>query len=482
MGKKLNQIFINKYESSKISEAIMAQKISQGNIFGRIGTGIGQGLAEQVPKEIENYRLRTGLKSLADEADRGELSPSQYLARAAGTYGVTPQMIQSFSELAKQQNLKNAYNKLNTGQVPRDIHGKTQQSPQSSPDLREVQDQKYFDKAVNSALPSFGANNVQSQRTPNVPREEYKPPEILEENPLDEKFFAKPPWTPEERNARTQEYLQQGFLPEMAKSLAADDEQREISAPEAYAKRQEQLKNAKTEARSELMRKIELKTQKKGEDVFKDITGEMLSNIERGMERDLRVNPKATLGSVTEDWSNRAVAMAKAKDQLRTEAAQTGIENLFTGTKTFNKLKEYSDIFKRADNSEEYKNLLQSEFDLSAQGAASIAFPVSKPVKDYVSNYKFSPIKDPSQIENNARKAAIELEKHITPDQSVLSIAHELSQRDPFFDQRSFFMQLGEDKDRFANERQRLEISKGEKDYIPTWGDVKILPSKFRGR
>jgi hypothetical protein len=82
----------------------MAQRIKKASIFGRVGTAIGKGLAEQVPKEAENYRLRTGLKSLADQADKGNLSPAQFLAQAAGTYGATPQMIQSFGDLARQQN------------------------------------------------------------------------------------------------------------------------------------------------------------------------------------------------------------------------------------------------------------------------------------------------------------------------------------------------------------------------------------------
>lgn len=43
------------------------QKIKQGNIFGRIGSGIGQGLAEHAPKEIERSRLASGLKALGEK-------------------------------------------------------------------------------------------------------------------------------------------------------------------------------------------------------------------------------------------------------------------------------------------------------------------------------------------------------------------------------------------------------------------------------
>lgn len=99
----------------------MAQYIKSGNIFGRIGSGIGKGLAEQVPKEIEHARLRTGLQNLANEADQGNLSPAQFAARAAGTYGATPQITQTFGELARQQgylnSLKNQYDNESTNKM-----------------------------------------------------------------------------------------------------------------------------------------------------------------------------------------------------------------------------------------------------------------------------------------------------------------------------------------------------------------------------
>lgn len=79
----------------------MAQEIKQGNIFGRIGTGFGRGLAEQIPKEVERNRLSSGLQQL--EKDLPNLSPTQQLIRLYSIPGNTPQMIQSFGDLARQQ-------------------------------------------------------------------------------------------------------------------------------------------------------------------------------------------------------------------------------------------------------------------------------------------------------------------------------------------------------------------------------------------
>ena len=73
--------------------------IPQANIFGRIGTGIGQGLGEQIPKEIERARLAAGLKQLGEQKDQ---TPFQQFSALASIPGVTPQMIESGSKLLRE--------------------------------------------------------------------------------------------------------------------------------------------------------------------------------------------------------------------------------------------------------------------------------------------------------------------------------------------------------------------------------------------
>lgn len=71
-----------------------------GNAFGRIGKGIGKGLSEQIPKEIERGRLSSGLKKLEQEKD---LDPMQFFTRAATLPGASPQLIESLGKLARQR-------------------------------------------------------------------------------------------------------------------------------------------------------------------------------------------------------------------------------------------------------------------------------------------------------------------------------------------------------------------------------------------
>ena len=79
---------------------MMAQYIKQADIFGRIGSGLGQGIGEQLPKEIERTRLASGLRELGQKQG---LTPFQQFAELSGIPGITPQMVQSGSELLRQQ-------------------------------------------------------------------------------------------------------------------------------------------------------------------------------------------------------------------------------------------------------------------------------------------------------------------------------------------------------------------------------------------
>ena len=461
----------------------MAQYIKQANIFGRIGTGIGKGLAEQVPKEIENQRLKSGLNDLAAESDKGNLSPASFLAKASGTYGITPQMIQSFGELAKIQNQGNAYRK-GAGRQGMNSDERNPAEIRSSPDLKDVQFANIMQKANDSQnqqgipgqkMPPQGQVNNQ-QQTPNQnPNENV--PQVAEGNALNKQNLTRLPWTPQQRQSTIADYIDQGFLPDQARQLQQDDESRDLAEPEAHKQRQADIKAAKGEVRDTLKRHLETKLQKTGENVFKDVEGKMILNAERGMTRDLIQNPKADIDNVANDWSERLYNTAVAKDKMRKLGKTTGIENLIKGETAEKKLKEYQDIFKRSGNLEEFKNMLEGpDFGMSAQAAASVAFPPNKSISNYISNIKASPV--PNNADQKARKAALDIEKlSIGPDDSILAIVRGLTQRDPYFDQQAFLDQISEDKDELGlNERQRLELAEGVRNILPNWEDLLYLP------
>jgi hypothetical protein len=115
----------------------MSYKVKQANIFGRIGSGIGKGLAEQVPKEIERNRLAKGLQDLENQKN---LTPFQQFSRLSAIPGITPQMIQSGSELLRQQAQGQALSKL--GGVQAENQPQAAANPFQGYQQKEETDQK----------------------------------------------------------------------------------------------------------------------------------------------------------------------------------------------------------------------------------------------------------------------------------------------------------------------------------------------------
>jgi len=449
--------------------------IPQANIFGRVGTGIGQGLAEQLPKEIERGRLAQGLGELSQQQG---LTPFQQFSRLAALPGITPQMLQSGAELLRYQNQANAYAKASGGNVRGSQLPATGQSPSQQPDRGSINPKNYRET---EQLPGGVAQSL--NRTPNVSSKEDING-IVNEPQLNDRALTRTPWSPQQRNQSISDYINQGFLPDQARELQADDEARDLAEPGALQQRNEQLKGKSAEAKGELQRQLETKLQKKDQELYADITGDMLIAAQRGMERDLRADPNSSYENVANDWSNRLLEVAKAKKQFTKTAKTTGIESIWKGDKALNKYKAYSDIFKRAGNSQEYYNMLIKDAELSPQGAALIAYGLSKGAQNYVDKYRPENISHKKygydkQInsETNARKVATQIGEYINTNDSILAIARSLSEKDPFFDQEAFFDQIRQDQDQMSlNDRQRLEIAEGEKDITPTWGDIKIFP------
>lgn len=447
----------------------MVQYIKPASIFGRIGSNLGKGLAEQLPKEVERGRLSSALKDLGERQGQTPFQQFSGLAAAAHEY---PQIVQSGSELLRQQAQGNAYrkgaggNSGQQGQSLKDVQFANLQQQQAQPSQPGQRGQN---------MPPAGQVNNQ-QQTPNQASNENVP-QVVEGNALNQQNLTRLPWTPQQRNQTVSDYIDQGFLPEQAKQLQADDEARDLGEPAAHKQRQADIKAAKEDVSAALDRHLSKKLQKGGDAQYKDVEGKMILNAERGMIRDLIQNPKADIDNVANDWSERLHRTAIAKGKLKTLGQTTGIENFLKGDTQAKKLKEYQDIFKRSGNLEEFNKILQGpEFGMSSQAAASIAFPTNSKVDKFASNYRFTGKYHAGVKNQEARKAAIELAGDIGPDDSVLAIARKMSHRDPFFDQQSFFDQLSEDKDRIGlNERQRLELAEGVRNILANWADLLYL-------
>lgn len=89
--------------------------IPQPNIWGRIGTGFGQGLGEQFVKEVERGRLSSHLNNLGKQQG---LTPFQQYTGLLTAPGITPQGIQGGSDLLRQQAILNSIQQGNQPPPP----------------------------------------------------------------------------------------------------------------------------------------------------------------------------------------------------------------------------------------------------------------------------------------------------------------------------------------------------------------------------
>lgn len=444
------------------------------SIFGRLGKGFGKGLAEQLPKEVDRYRLSQGLSNFEKESEN--LTPLQSLARLSSIPGVTPQMIQSFGELAKQQNTRNAFK-----QAAGKARGPTPQEDEQLIQQPGQQRQPQQTEQPGVGVPRGAPNQARPQVQPgvNVKPEEFGQPQITQKNPLRPEAIPALPWTPERRIQEVAELadLFPNLNPQELQAMAADNESRELAQPGAQQARDTYLKQQQAEANNKLTTQLETKLQKQGKDVFQDITGEMLVNIQRGMEKDLRTNPKATVDDVVNKWSNRALELAKAKTQVEALSKRDLYDQVVRPEKTLNSLKAAQKIYAEAGNKEEFFNTLKSDFNMSPSGAALVAYPLEKRAQEYINtNVRKTRVGD---SEKNSIKYANDLDKYLSSEDSLIAIARSLRQKDPFFDETTFFNQLRDDENIRLSPRQRREIINGVPDIFPNWGDISILP--YRG-
>lgn len=136
-------------------------QIKQGNIFGRIGEGLGKGIGEQLPEEIQRGRLASGLQDLSQQQG---LSPFQQFSGLSSLPGVTPQMIQSGSELLRQQA---------RGQALADFQNQKNR-PQPSP----------FPPRQTAAEPASNIPSITQQTPLEKIQEGYIPPTIEERDAI----------------------------------------------------------------------------------------------------------------------------------------------------------------------------------------------------------------------------------------------------------------------------------------------------------
>jgi len=438
---------------------VLPQK--QMSPFGQILGGFAQGLSDTLPKIMEQKRLASGLKQF--EQDAPNLSPMQQITRLSSIPGVTPQMIQTLGELSKHEGRRNAFMQRG-GQKP------SAQSDQLGQEYLEELSQKPTSQspAIKQQAPEAGGQQIHPG------------------SPVRQEAMPVAPWSPQRRDQEISKIIDNDpyISIDEARNVAANNESRELSQYKSQQEKDSYLQGQRKLFDDELSGIINTQLQTDNQSVFKDIEGPMLQNTKEAAYKDLAANPNKTPHDIAKKWADRLLDTAKTKTQLNVLANRDIWDQMTKQGETVDKLKAYQKIFSKSGNLEEYFNILKKDFNMSPQGSAQIAYPVSKEVDKHIKGeyaLKRRGFIKNAGPERDAMKVALQVENSLQDNDSLLSIAKKLSDLYPEFDQGAFFSQLTQDMDTAGfNSRQRREIAEGKKGMMPSWGDTWF--SQFKGK
>jgi hypothetical protein len=468
----------------------MKTKIKNADLFGRIGTGIGKGLADYGTKAIERSRLSSELNDLGKQKG---LTPFQQFAGLASAANEYPQIVNSGERLLREQGVRNDYQNL---------AGNPNKQISSSPENMQGQRQNLSN--VNFA--NLPKDNIQRQvvQGDKIPtdfdsreQEAASNKGLVKENPAQNKFIPPIPWTPEQKyNERARIASKSPNLTnEQINAEAADNEARYMAAPEAYRKQQDYLRGLEKDADEELERQLKTSLQKNGDQILEDIPGDLKLDLQKQIYNDLATNAnindenKSTaIKQVTEKWRKIGKDYVEQKNLVKEIANRDFVDRLHTEKKEENlkRLKNAQKSYEKLGRKKEFYETLRSDFDMSPGYAALIAYPRSESLKQIINQPEFSKFSDkhglyPQVSQALSNKAAEDFGKNRTSGDSILAFSRVMKDKYPFFNERSFFDYLRENQDELnLSPDQRKELTTGVSDVFRNWGDLTIFP--FTGR
>lgn len=394
------------------------QSIPQSSFAGSLGRGVGQGLSEQLPKEIERIRLSQGLKNLG--ADTANLSPLEQVSKLAAIPGMNMQNIGAFLPYLQQLQGRKALEQK-AGMASKVPEGQKQEVAKE-PSYRDRMESQDFLVPKNEQQIYQRANEL-AKLNPNITEQE-------------------------------------------AISQAQSEDARRIQADTALESKRNLIQNEVNSA-------AETWLQKQGNQQFGDIIGELKSDyIDKAINKSLAkgVSPYQAGKEAARDMLD----FAKTRGQLRTNRAA-----IFAGGKSGDKvlkdIKNARSEYEKRGQLENLRNDLINYHDLSPEEADSIAFPVSKGEKSYIDSFPKT-LKSKLGMRSTKELSEDQIDgiiKRMTNEDSVKSIALDLMERG--YSGSAFIEQMKERKDDLTPRQARDLTTFSER---PTLGDIQLFGFK----
>lgn len=395
----------------------MAQIIEQaGSPIGRLGKGIGKGLADQIPKEIDRYRLSSGLDKFAKES--AGKSPFQQAVDFYKIPGATAEMGYTLFPLLQQEARRNASENIGKGEQP-----KSQQPGATNVRVTGIEDRE---------------GNIQ-------PYQKGKTP--IEQRGLKPLSATQAQLTPIVRKSGEELYAEAAAL---SRSNPRVFPQPEDAMPTIQANESTRLANlgeqrSTGDVADALQRRIkgDLENAWEKDKTLAGIPGTVQSRIFDNIENQL-ADPKNRKNESTIIKEGRKLGeeIAKAHTELKSTS-----KTWFTSPSAIRQtIAEIRKPFEKAGALEEFADLASANFGWSPQIAASYAEPLNKEQKNFFKKHVEEPQREslastfvesynPEDIKKKSVMLADDIADFIDEDTNILSLVAEAQRKhlDPNF-------------------------------------------------
>lgn len=426
----------------------MAQIIEQGNLAAALGNKFGEGLSQQIPKELERYRLSQSLKGLQKNA--ANMNPFEQAAYLYSSPGVTPEIATQLIPLlqlvnARNENLKFAQGAGQGGQggqgaapmgqpgqigqnLPRGTFGGAEEAPQDPNALRKI----VTPETTRTLQERLGVPKSQPELLQDAARLQMNRPAY---------YATKDP--------------QQSYMD------AVEADNRRVAQEKTELEKAQRQQAVQTRLNEEFERAFDTELQKKGQTTYADISGEMRNRFLERAEDDV-ARGKLTEREAALKYGRQALDFAKKKNNLF-RIASTGFYNQ-SPSQAQSELKELRKEYERLGGLEEFKNDLIKTQGISPHFAYSLAFPVSenKALSSYINKIKAGTSID---------KIVTDIAPLITDKDSPQAIARQIQKRGLDYQSPQTLQAFRRNPNIRLNDRQRTEISEPVQ-RVPTLNDV----------
>ncbi len=399
----------------------MVQEVSGGNKWQMLGANIGQGISEQIPKEVERYRLSQGLRNIQQNPG----NQIENLIRLYSTPGVSPEMSSTLAPLLQAEYVKQRQQNTR-GTAPR---------PQEQPMQGRGQPASFQPSGQGQQPPTqiYQPNQQEQINTRNLNQQNINPqtgnlPQQVGEALTPKRGITtlgaqtsllQPNLTPTPEQIQQRSYQLQdelGLSPDQGDTRALNEAKTQVANNEEIQKLATRENEVKKQIDTDLTKTLE----GLGADLGAGFGEERMKELNNAYE-DVASGKKTVL-QATNEAAKRLLPIAEDITKLQ----KIG-DKWFPGSEeSVRSMKQLSKKFADRGQSKLFYNTLRSQIGLSPSYAKYLSNPYSKEYSNYLNSVKKVPVNfnamgQAKYQKEGAEKIAKNLLDNLGKDDSILA-------------------------------------------------------------